>query len=52
MKDHYEHDAIALRQMEVCRYPRRVVRSLGRDNPRLHRELMTRWQQTLSEAAA
>jgi len=52
VKDHYEHDVIALRQMEVCRYPTRVVRSLGRDNPRLHRELMTRWQQTLSEAEA
>lgn len=52
VEDHYEHDAIAVQPTEICRYPARVVRMLGRDNPKLHRELMARWQRALSEADA
>lgn len=48
----YQHEAIALETTEVCRFPTRVVRELGRDNPILHRELMARWQRALSEADA
>lgn len=48
----YQHEAIALQTTEVCRFPTRVVRDLGRDNPTLHRELMARWQRALSEADA
>lgn len=48
----YQHEAIALQTTEVCRFPTRVVRDLGRDNPSLHRELMARWQRALSEADA
>lgn len=48
----YEHDAIAVNFAEVCRFPARVVRALGRENPKLHRELMSRWQRALSEAEA
>jgi len=50
VEDHYEHDAIAIHHTEVCRYPARVVRILGRENPKLYHELMTRWQRALSEA--
>lgn len=48
----YQHDAIALQPSELCRLPVRVVRELGERNPELHRELMARWQQALSEADA
>jgi len=48
----YHHDAIALQPTEVCRFPARVVREMGCNNPRLHRELMQRWQRALSEADA
>jgi CRP-like cAMP-binding protein len=48
----YQHDAVTLQLTEVCRFPARVVRALGRDNPRLHHELMARWQRALSEADA
>lgn len=48
----YQHDAIALQPTEVCRFPARLVRELGRDKPGLHQELMTRWQRALSEADA
>jgi CRP-like cAMP-binding protein len=48
----YQHDAVALQPTEVCRFPSRVVRDLGQQNPDLHRELMARWQRALSEADA
>lgn len=48
----YQHDAIALQPTEVCRFPTRVVRDLGRENPKLHQELMLRWQRALTEADA
>ena len=48
----YQHDAIALQRSEICRFPTRVVKELGRDSPKLHQELMTRWQRALTEADA
>jgi len=48
----YRHDAVALQPAAICRYPARVVRALGRENPALHDELMARWQRALSEADA
>lgn len=48
----YLHDAVALQLTEICRYPARVVRALGRENPVLHHELMNRWQRALSQADA
>jgi CRP-like cAMP-binding protein len=52
VSDTYQHDAIALQPTEVCRFPAKVVRRLGQENPKLHRELMQRWQRALSEADA
>ena len=52
VSDSYQHDAIALQPTEVCRFPTRVVRQLSRENPKLHQELMQRWQRALSEADA
>ncbi len=52
VESNYQHDAVVLQTTEVCRYPARVVRELGRQNPKLHRELMSRWQRALSEAEA
>ena len=48
----YQHAAVALQVTEVCRFPARMVRDLGTDNPALHRELMARWQRALTEADA
>ena len=52
LDDHYQHDAIALHPTEVCRFPARVVRTLSGENPKLHHELMARWQRALTEADA
>ncbi|EGV30138.1 transcriptional regulator, Crp/Fnr family [Thiorhodococcus drewsii AZ1] len=52
LDDAYHHDAVALQQTEVCRFPARLVRDLGAETPELHRELMSRWQRALNEADA
>jgi CRP-like cAMP-binding protein len=50
VSDTYQHDAVALQTTEVCRFPSKVVRQLGREKPKLHQELMLRWQRALNEA--
>ena len=52
LDDRYQHDAVALQPTEVCRLPARLVRHMSEDSPKLHRELMSRWQRALSEADA
>jgi len=52
VSDIYQHDAVALQPTEVCRFPSKVVHHLGRENPKLHQELMRRWQRALNEADA
>ena len=47
---HYEHEAVMLRATELCRYPKETVNSLIRTNPVFHKDLMLRWQQSLTDA--
>ncbi|MEI6557444.1 MAG: Crp/Fnr family transcriptional regulator [Rhodospirillaceae bacterium] len=44
---HYEHSAIALQQTKLCRIPCAVVTQLA---PKLHRQLMKKWHESLSRA--
>jgi CRP-like cAMP-binding protein len=46
----YQHDAIVLERVSACRIPVAVVESLSRDTPRLHRQLLSRWQRALRDA--
>jgi len=46
----YKHNAFALQETEVCRYPTSTVSELAKNNPKLHLDLMTHWQSALSEA--
>ncbi len=48
----YEHEAVILRDTELCRFPKEVVTRLSQKNPALHKDLMVRWQKALSEADA
>jgi len=48
----YEHEVIALRKSELCRYPKEAVINLSQANPQLHKDLMARWQKALTEADA
>lgn len=46
----YQHDAVALRDIEVCRLPAEVVNKLSSENKILHKELLNRWHLALNEA--
>ena len=48
----YEHDAVVMQTTEVCCLPVGLVSTLTASNPRLHRELIKRWQRALKEADA
>ncbi len=48
----YQHEARVLEALLVCRIPVSVVERLSRDTPRLHRQLLTRWQRAVSDADA
>jgi CRP/FNR family transcriptional regulator, anaerobic regulatory protein len=48
----YQHDAVVLQETEVCALPIRVVNNLSKENPALHKELLSRWQRALTEADA
>jgi len=50
VSEHYEHEVIALRETELCRYPVEAVNLLSERNPVLHKDLMMRWQKALTEA--
>jgi len=46
----YKHDAIALYETEICRYPASAAKELSKTNPTLHQEFMNRWERALDEA--
>lgn len=46
----YDSDAIALTPVAVCRIPLDVVQKLASNSPRLHAQLMSKWQRTLKDA--
>ncbi|RLJ19736.1 Crp/Fnr family transcriptional regulator [bacterium endosymbiont of Escarpia laminata] len=50
--ENYKHDAVVLQPTEACSLPVKVVEKLSKENPKLHRELLNRWQRALNEADA
>jgi CRP/FNR family transcriptional regulator len=48
----YQHEARVLETASLCRIPVAVIEQLNRDTPRLYRQLMSRWQRSVSEADA
>ncbi|SNS46376.1 MULTISPECIES: Crp/Fnr family transcriptional regulator [unclassified Azospirillum] len=50
VRPHYEHLAVALLPVELCRIPVSVVRQLQTNTPRLHQKLMEKWHEALSVA--
>ena len=48
----YQHDAVVLHPSEACSLPVSVVKALSQTNPKLHQELLSRWQKALTEADA
>jgi len=48
----YQHDAVVLQPTQACSLPVSVVQALSQSSPKLHKELLTRWQRALQEADA
>jgi CRP-like cAMP-binding protein len=48
----YQHDAVVLQPTQACSLPVSVVQALAESNPKLHKELLSRWQHALEEADA
>lgn len=50
VSEHYNHEVVALRTSQLCRYPKEYVMQISLTNPQLHADLMARWQKALNEA--
>jgi CRP/FNR family transcriptional regulator len=48
----YQHEAVVLEEVLACFIPVSVIDRLSHDTPRLHRQLLSRWQRTVIEADA
>jgi CRP-like cAMP-binding protein len=48
----YHHTGVALTEVDVCRIGTDVIREIGLLNPRIHGQLIKRWQKNLDEADA
>ncbi len=46
----YGSQAVALSEVSLCRIPLEVMHQLSANSPRLHRELMKKWQSALKQA--
>ena len=46
----YKHDAIALHDSEICRYPTSATKELSKTNPALHQEFLARWEHALDDS--
>jgi CRP/FNR family transcriptional regulator, anaerobic regulatory protein len=46
----YDSDAVALTPVAVCRIPLNVIQKLASRSPRLHTQLMSKWQRVLKDA--
>lgn len=47
---HYDSQAVALNEVSLCRIPLEVMHQLSANSPRMHRELMKKWQSALKQA--
>lgn len=48
----YQHDAVALQPVLACKIPVETLNRLAMETPRLHRQLMRQWHETVIQADA
>ena len=48
--DSYSHSASALSNVHVCRIPKEIIVRLGEESPRLHRQMMKKWGEALTQS--
>lgn len=52
LEPHYHHDAVVLKDAQVCRIPVSIVKQLKNENRALYNELLHRWNSALTDADA
>ena len=50
LSDCYSHSASALSNVHVCRIPKDIIVRLGQESPRLHRQMMKKWGEALTQS--
>jgi CRP-like cAMP-binding protein len=48
--ERYEHSAVALTNVHLCKIPKSIIASLGEESPRLHRQIVKKWGEALSQS--
>jgi CRP-like cAMP-binding protein len=48
--ERYEHSAVALTNVHLCKIPKSIISSLGEESPRLHRQIVKKWGEALSQS--
>ena len=46
----YTHSAAALSNVHLCRIPKDIIASLGEESPRLHRQIVKKWGDALTQS--
>jgi CRP-like cAMP-binding protein len=50
LEKRYTHSASALSNVRLCRIPKDLIVHLGEESPRLHRQMMKKWGEALSQS--
>jgi CRP-like cAMP-binding protein len=50
LEERYAHSAAALSNAYLCRIPKEIIESLGEQSPRLHRQIVKKWGEALTQS--
>lgn len=50
LEERYAHSAAALSNTYLCRIPKEIIESLGEQSPRLHRQIVKKWGEALTQS--
>ena len=50
LENQYKHSAAALTNVHVCKIPKNIISTLGEESPRLHRQIVKKWGEALSQS--
>lgn len=50
LEERYAHSAAALSNVHLCRIPKPIIQGLGEESPRLHRQIVKKWGEALSQS--
>jgi CRP-like cAMP-binding protein len=50
LSERYEHSAVALTNIRLCKIPKSIIAFLGEESPRLHRQMVKKWGEALLQS--